>query len=76
MAILYGDEGVELIWVTWIWFIVATILFAIRSFNASRARDGVPSLIGVRWDFLLIAVAFVSAARSHTYILYRGNPAD
>ena len=72
MAILYGDEGEELIWLSWIWFVLATVLFAIRSFNASRGREGVPSFVGVRWDYILIAVAFVSV-ETRSVIFMDGN---
>ncbi|EME39856.1 hypothetical protein DOTSEDRAFT_158433 [Dothistroma septosporum NZE10] len=68
MAILYGDEGVELIWITWVWTVLGSVLFGLRSFNAAKAREGMPSLLGFRCDYILIALAYALAVCAQAFV--------
>ena len=74
-AILYGDEGTLLVCLTWAWAGIATVLVLIRSVVASRATSDRPSLLGLRWDYLWVMIAYVSrisdAVRTEALIYHR-----
>lgn len=59
-ATLTEGKGPVLLAVTWTWAGIATVLYVLRTLNASVAPKDHPSLFGFRWDYVWATVAYVS----------------
>jgi len=53
-------RGPVLLAITWTWTGVATFLYVLRAINASVAPKDHRSLLGIRWDFVWVTLAYVS----------------
>ncbi|EME83157.1 uncharacterized protein MYCFIDRAFT_215208 [Pseudocercospora fijiensis CIRAD86] len=74
VALLFGDGGTTLLAVTWTWTTIATILFVLRTWYASREPSKEhASFFGIRWDYAAVTIAYAAALASEitTTVGYR-----
>ncbi|CAK4031383.1 hypothetical protein DOTSEDRAFT_158433 [Lecanosticta acicola] len=66
--VLYGTEGDTLMGLTWTWTWIAIMLFVLRTAFASKAPRDTLSFYGIRWDYIWVTIAFVTALISQIFI--------
>lgn len=66
-ASLSEGRGPVLLAVTWTWAGIATFLYVLRARYASRGVKDHPSVLGLRWDFVWVTVAYVSPKASKAF---------
>lgn len=59
IADFYEGKGPVLLGVIWTWAGVASLLYLLRISNAAHVPHGSGGLIGLRWDFIWVSIAYV-----------------